>query len=300
MRIERVNEMTAPPQARPAGTPVARGQIPVTPGRRRALSMGVPVLLVLIGWLALSAVALVGQGSFPVRDTIPVADGQVSAQINSGDITLRQAAASAGPATAAKLTGTAHYSLFRPAIRVSGSTVTFPCSLPVGDCSLTATLQVPADTSVSLSTAGGDATIPGFTGSRLTVNTDGGNLTAGDLAGHLDLGTGGGDLTAAALDGPVQVNTDGGNLTVRAVRAPTASIGTGGGDVWLAYAVAPDSLQIISDGGNVTLMVPPGQYKVYANADGGAFSNGVGDDPSAAKSITVDSGGGNITIRAAS
>jgi hypothetical protein len=271
--------------------------MPVTPGRRRALGIGVPVLLFLIGWLALGAVALVGQGNFPVRDTFPVADGQVSAQINSGDITLRQVAASAGPAATATLTGTAHYSLFRPAIRVSGSTVTFPCSLPFGDCNLAATLQVPARVSVSLSTAGGNATIPGFTGSRLAVNTDGGNLTAGDLAGHLDLSTGGGDLTAAALDGPVQVNTDGGDLTVEAVRAPTASIGSGGGDVWLAYAAAPDSLQITSGGGNVTLVLPPGQYKVYANPDGGTFSNEVGDDPSAASSITVDSGGGNITIR---
>jgi hypothetical protein len=269
----------------------------MTPGRRRALSIGVPVLLVLVGWQALNAVALVGQGSFPVRDTIPVADGQVSAQINSGDITLRQAAAGAGPAATAELTGTAHYSLIRPAIRVAGSTVTFPCSLPVGDCGLTATLQIPARTSVSLSTAGGDATIPGFTGSWLTVNTDGGDLTAGDLAGRLDLGTGGGDLTAAALAGPVQVNTDGGDVTVNALRAPTASIGSGGGDIWLTYDVAPDSLQITSDGGNVTLVLPPGQYKVYADADGGSFSNGVGDDPSAARSITVDSGGGDITIR---
>lgn len=272
----------------------------MTPGRRLALAIGAPVLLVLIGWSALSAVALVGQANFPVRDTIPVRHGQVTARIDGGDITLRQAAAGAGQAATAELTGTAHYSLFRPTIRASGSTVTLPCSLPVGDCSLNATLRVPARTSVSLSTNGGDVTVPGFTGSRLTVSTDGGDLTAGELAGHLDLGTGGGDVTAAALDGPVQVTTNGGDLTVRAVRAPTASIGSGGGDVWLAYASAPDSLQITSDGGNVTLVLPAAQYKVHANADGGTFSNAVGDDPSAAKSITVDSGGGNIAIREAS
>jgi hypothetical protein len=272
----------------------------MTPGRRLALGIGVPVLVVLIGWMAFNFAALVGQGSFTFRYSIPVGDGGLRAHISSGDITLRQAAAGPDPAAAATLTGTAHYSLIRPTARVSGSAVSFPCSIPVGECGLTGTLQVPAHTSVSLSTAGGDVTIPGFTGSWLTVNTDGGTLTAGGLAGRLDLSTGGGDVTAAALDGPVRVHTDGGDLTARAVRAPTASIGTGGGDVWLAFAAAPDSLQVNSDGGDVTLVLPPGQYRVLANTDGGSLSNGVGDDPSAARSVTVDSGGGNITISAAS
>jgi hypothetical protein len=272
----------------------------MTPGRRLALGIGVPVLLALIGWTALNFAALVGQGSFPFRYLIPVGDAQLTAHISSGGITLRQAAAGADAAAAATLTGTAHYSLIRPTARVSASTVSFPCSIPVGDCSLNGTLQVPARTSVSLSTAGGDVTIPGFAGNWLTVNTDGGTLTAGRLAGRLDLSTGGGDVTAAALDGPVQVNTGGGDLTVNAVRASTASIGTGGGDVWLAYAAAPDSLQINSGGGDVTLVLPPGQYRVLTNADGGNISNGVGDYPSAAKSITVNSGGGDIMIRAAS
>jgi hypothetical protein len=272
----------------------------MTPGRRLALSLGLPVLLVFIGWLALNVVALCGQASFPVRFPIPVTDGQVTARLNSAGVTLRQAAAT-GQGGTAELTGTAHYSLFRPAIRISGSTVTFPCRLPFGDCSLNATLQVPAQTAVSLSTYGGDAAIPGFAGSRLTVLTDGGDLTAGHLAGHLDLETGGGDVTAASADGgPVVVNTDGGELRVNAMRAPAASVRSGGGDVWLVCATAPDSLQINSDGGNVTLVVPKAQYRVNLDADGGSESNAAGDNTSAAKSITVDSGGGNITIREAS
>jgi Putative adhesin len=272
----------------------------MTPGRRLALVTGVPVLLVLIGWTGLNAVAFVGQASFPVRGSIPVSDGRVTARIDGGDITLRQTGVSAVRGGTAELTGTAHYSLFRPSVTISGSTVTFPCGLPVGDCYLNAALWVPADTMVSLFTSGGDATVPGFSGGRLTVRTDGGDVTAGDLAGRLDLGTGGGDLTAAALDGPVQVATGGGNLTVRAMRAPTASISSGGGDVWLAYAAAPDSIQVTSGGGNVTLVLPRGRYKVALNAGGGTEHNAVGDDPSAGRSITVDSEGGNITIAGAS
>lgn len=291
--------MTAPSPTRPVIPPAARARQPITPGQRVALVIGAPVLLVLIGWTGLNFVALVGQASFPVRDTIPVRGSQVTARIDSGDVMLRQAA-SAVQGRTAELTGTAHYSLFRPAITVSGSTVRYPCSVPVGNCTLNATLQVPARTAVSLSTSGGDATIPSFTGSRLTVNTDGGDLTAGDLGGNLDLSTGGGDVTIRTVDGPIQVNTNGGDLTVNAMRARTASISSGGGDVSLACATAPDSLQINSNGGDVTLIVPRGQYQVYPNANGGVVSNSVGDDPTAGKSITVDSGGGDITISTAS
>jgi len=261
----------------------------MTRGRRLVLAVGAPVLLVLIGWATLNVVALAGQANFPVRDRVGIRGGQVTAQINSGNITLRQAA---GPGRTAELTGTAHYSLFRPTIRISGSTV--------GNCYLNATLRVPGKTAVSLSTFGGDVTIPSFAGSGLTVLTDGGDLTAGHLGGHLDLNTGGGDLTAAALDGQVQVNTGGGGLRVTAMRAPTASIQSGGGDIWLVYATGPGSLQIDSGGGNVTLVVPSGQYNVNLNSDGGGQSNALGSDPRAAKSITVDSEGGNIAISAGS
>jgi DUF4097 and DUF4098 domain-containing protein YvlB len=289
--------MTAPANVRPPG-PAPRARLPMTPGRWLALALGAPVLLVLIGWTALNAVAFAGQANLPVRAAIPVSHGQVTARLDSGDLTLLQTAGGAAGGGAAELTGTAHYSLFRPALTISGSTVTFPCKIPVGDCSLNATLRVPANTAVSLSTYGGDATVPGFSGSRLTVRTDGGDVTAGDLAGRLDLGTSGGDVTAAALDGPAQVDTGGGDLTVHAMRAATASIATGGGDVWLAYATAPDRLQVSSGGGNVTLVLPRGRYQVNLNAGGGTESNAVGDDPSAARSITVDSAGGDITIEA--
>jgi hypothetical protein len=276
-----------------------RGRLRMTPGRVLALVIGVPVLLILIGWTSLNAVALVGQANFPVRGTIPVSQGQVTARINSGDVTLRQTAVSAVRGGTAELTGTAHYSLIRPTLTISGSGVTYPCRLPFGDCSLNVTVRVPARTAVSLSTFGGDVTVPGFSGSRLAVRTDGGNMTAGDLSGRLDLGTDGGDLTAAALDGSVQVASGGGNVTVSAMRAPTASIRSRGGDVWLACATAPDSLLVTSGGGNVTLVLPRGsggRYQVSLRSDGGAESNAVGDDPSAARSITVDSGGGDITI----
>jgi hypothetical protein len=280
------------------GTGVRSGSVArlrMTPTRTLALAVGVPVLLGLIGFSGFSVVADIGQASFPVRDTIPVSGGQVTAHINSGNITLRQVGA--GPDAA--LTGTARYSLIRSTVTVSGSAVNYNCRLQVtGNCSLDATLAVPARTGVSLSTFGGDVTVPQFTGEPLTLNTDGGNVTAGPLAGSVNLSTGGGDVTASALGGSLRAVSDGGNLNIQAMDSANASVKSGGGDVSLAYDAAPDSLQVSSDGGNITVVLPPGQYNLHTDTDGGtpSISNAVVDVPSAAKTIVLESGGGDITV----
>jgi hypothetical protein len=266
----------------------------VTSARAVALAVGVPVLLAMIGATGFSVIADIGQASFPVRDTIPISHGQVTAQVNSGNVTLRQAAA--GPD--ALLTGTATYSLVRATVTTSGSGVNFNCPLHVGNCVLDTMLAVPARTGVSLSTFGGDVTVPQFTGGPLTLNTDGGNVTAGALAGPVSLSTDGGDVTASALGGSLRAVSDGGNLTIQDMDSADASVQSDGGDVSLAYDAAPDSLQVNSDGGNITVVLPPGRYNLQTNDDGGSesISNAVVDDTSAAKSIVLDSGGGNITI----
>jgi hypothetical protein len=266
----------------------------VTSARAVALAIGVPVLLALIGSTGFSVVADIGQASFPVRDTIGVSGGQVTAQVNSGNVALRQVAA--GPD--AVLTGTATYSLVRATMTASGSGVDFNCPLHVGNCNLDATLAVPARTGVSLSTFGGDVTVPRFTGGPLTLNTDGGNVTAGALAGPVNLSTVGGDVTVSALGGSLRAVSDGGNLNIQAMDSADASIQSSGGNVFLAYDAAPDSLQVSSDGGNITVVLPPGRYNLHIDDDDGSLSqsSAVVDDPSAAKPIVLESGGGNITI----
>jgi hypothetical protein len=267
-------------------------RLPVSPRRAVMLTIGVPVLLALVGGVGFSIVALLGQGTFPVRATIPLSGGRVAAQVNSGNITLRQSGATAGHA---ELTGTAQYSLRRSTFTVSGSTVNYDCPWQVGNCNLDATLQVPARAAVSLATFGGDVTVPGFTG-RLSLNTDGGGVSAGDLAGDVDLSTYGGDVTASGLAGSLHATTDGGNLNIESMTAPDVVVSSGGGDVFLAYSPdsrAPD-IQINSDGGNVTLSLPRGPFQVDVNADGGSITGEPNDDPSARTAIIINSYGGDV------
>jgi hypothetical protein len=272
----------------------------MTSGRIAALAIGAPFALALIGWTGYGFVALVGQGSFPVSYTIPVGAGGVTAQINSGALTLRQ-----GDVSAAQLTGTATYSLIRPSVSLTEdatqSIVGFDCHSSTGNCEFNATLVVPRRTAVTLSTDGGDLAVSGFAGD-LTLNTDGGDLNAGDLSGAiLQIGTAGGDVTVNQLAaGNPQVNTDGGNVNIDAVAAADGTYQTGGGDITLTFSQVPRNLRIESDGGNITLVLPATgtRYDLSANADGGNL-NVVGSiltGGDGQNSITLDSGGGDITV----
>src|SRR5262249_50673575 len=98
---------TPGPTPGPAPGPATRPP-PTPPGRWPAPGLGVPIALALIGWTGFSLVSPLGQASFPVATTIPLAHGRLTAHMNGGDIVLRPGHAENGQA---RLTGTAHYSL---------------------------------------------------------------------------------------------------------------------------------------------------------------------------------------------
>jgi DUF4097 and DUF4098 domain-containing protein YvlB len=150
-----------------------------------------------------------------------------------------------------------------------------------------------------LDTGGGDLTGSGLNGT-LQFSTEGGNIDASNLDGPMRLDTGGGDLTANGLTGDLQVFTEGGNMDGNAVASRQVNAQSGGGDVTLVFTFPPTSLQITTDGGNVTVILPPGntRYDILTpDSDGGNVSypatlvNSRSPD-----AITVDSGGGDISI----
>ncbi|HEX6525699.1 MAG TPA: DUF4097 family beta strand repeat-containing protein [Streptosporangiaceae bacterium] len=279
--------------------PTAR--FPMTPARWLTLVLGVPVLLTLIGWTSFSVVDQLGQASFPVHASFPVSQHQVNVQID-GNITLRQAKMSG-----AQLTGTAHYSLFRSTVTVTGSTVRYHCPNPLGNCELNGTLQVPMSTAASLSTAGGDLTVPSFAGD-VTLHSDGGNVNVGSLTGSLQISTAGGDVNIGTVSDPhslLRLTTEGGNITGQHITAPQATVQTAGGDVSLKFTLPPVDLQMTADGGNITLFLPhlASGYLVSASSDGGnvRIDRSVHRNSSASgHAINVHTAGGDISISEAS
>jgi hypothetical protein len=277
-----VMQPTAASETFPNGTgPAHPRALPMTRARRVALALGVPACLALTAWGAFAIVGEIGQGHFPVSDTIPVSGGKVTVHFGGGSVLLQQ-----GAAGQAKLTGTAHYSLVRPtftAQRVGdGVSFGYNCDLPVGNCGLDATVTVPAGTATAISTDGGNATVTGTTGD-VTMSSGGGNVTAHHAAGDLTLTTGGGNINGTALT------------------AARVTAGTGGGDVQIEFATVPGNIHITSDGGNITIMVPRGttQYNVNASSAGGNVTDSLPINTSSPHTITATTGGGDITLREA-
>jgi len=289
--------LTTVPATRPKR---AHAALPLTPGRWITLMIGVPIALALIGWTAFGLVADVGQASFPVNATIPLENGQLVASMNGSDITLHQDQARNGPA---RLTGTVQYSLVRPKFTVIGTDVSLDCHIPTGNCGLNATLGVPADTPVNLATGGGNVQASGIQ-RDVTLDSGGGDVTISGPGGNTDLTTGGGNVNAADLGGIVNFSTAGGDVTVNDLFSPHVKLVTGGGNITLVFTRAPTSLDITSAGGDVDVVLPHGStpYRVKVTADGGDYapSPTVPTSSTSRHAITVDSGGGNITITEAS
>jgi hypothetical protein len=172
---------------------------------------------------------------------------------------------------------------------------------------------VPRDVTVTVQSQGGPVTVSGVAG----VNLDSGSasMNLSDINGPVKVTTDGGPLQLAGVTGPVQADTGGGSLSAIGITAATATVTTDGGPAQLAGGIgrlyvetgggsadvnlstAPDTVTIDSDGGPAALAVPGGPYAVTADTDGGPQTMvTVPTSPTAARTITVSSGGGSLQI----
>jgi hypothetical protein len=321
----------------PAGAQASSGALRMTPGRRVALAVGVPVALALIGWTGFNLITTVSRGSYPFSYTVPVEDGQVAVTISAGNVAVREAVGS----STARLTGIVQYGLVRPGISESntptGVNIGMNCDAINSNCAMNSSLDVPARTAVTLWSNGGDVTASGFS-SGMTLSAGGGNVAVTDLSRDVQLDTGGGDLSANGLTGTINVGTEGGNVNasdwsgtgiirvdtgggdlnangvtgnfqlaaeggnvdVSGMNSGSVNLDSGGGEVTLVFAQAPQNLFISAEGGNVTVILPPGKttYNLsLPDTQGGnvSYPSSLVSSKSLDK-ITIDSSGGDITI----
>jgi Putative adhesin len=323
--------LTSTPGASPAS-----GTLRMTPGRWAALAIGVPVALALIGWTGFTLVSTVARGSYPFSYPVPVQDGQVALNLNFGDVTVHQTSGStasltgvvqyglfrpgisesvtpAGASAGVNCDGLnsncyANATLDVPAktavtmssgggdIGVSGFASNMALSAEGGN--VTASNLAGA---LRLDTGGGDLTGGGLSGT-IQISTEGGNVNASDLSttGTMRLDTGGGDLTGNAFTGNFLLLTEGGNVNAAALDSHQVTIQSGGGDVTVVFTQPPQNLQITADGGNVTVILPQDgtQYDISTpDTQGGNVNYPAAlASSSSHRMITVDSGGGDITI----
>jgi len=155
-------------------------------------------------------------------------------------------------------------------------------------------------TTALITTGGGPAQLTGSVGT-LGVYTDGGSakVTLSTAPDTVAIDTDGG-AAMLAVPGAVTtpratVSTEGGSARI------TGSVGalgvyTGGGPADIALSMAPDTVTIDTDGGSATLAVPGGPYALTADSDGGSQSVTIATNSTAARSITLTTGGGPLRI----
>jgi Putative adhesin len=154
---------------------------------------------------------------------------------------------------------------------------------------------------LNVDTGGGDLTGTGLTG-QIQITAEGGDVYASNLKSPdvIQINTGGGDLTANGVNGNVNVSAAGGDIYGNGVASSQAYIQSGGGDVTLTFITPPQNLQINAAGGDVYLTLPPGgtKYDISTNTGGGNLDDNLPNlfSSTAKHKITVDSGGGDITI----
>ena len=132
---------------------------------------------------------------------------------------------------------------------------------------VTLDLNLPNDTSVEVTTGGGNIDATQIEG-RVGLATAGGNITAGDIGGPAHLETGGGNITAKNVAGELIADTGGGHITIGSV-AGDAMLKTGGGHIRVTSVQGTAHFE--TGGGNITLEHSGAQ-------------------------LTADTGGGEITV----
>ena len=83
----------------------------MTPARRVALAIGVPVVVAAISWGVFNVVALADTGHYSFSMPLTVSGGQLTADFPGSNVTVV-------PGDAARLGGTLSYSIVRPHLTV--------------------------------------------------------------------------------------------------------------------------------------------------------------------------------------
>jgi hypothetical protein len=128
-----------------------------------------------------------------------------------------------------------------------------------------------------------------------------GDVTASRLSGPVTVDRLSGDITAVGLTGPLDLRSGSGEITGDALRAEVLRASSGTGDVLLELEVPPRSVEITAGSGEVDLAVPADTaYRVDASTGSGEERVLVPLDSAATRTLRVDGGTGDVTVRPSS
>lgn len=117
--------------------------------------------------------------------------------------------------------------------------------------------------------------------------------------GPVSVRTGDGPIRLSQLSAPVEVHTSDGHVTATHLTSTQVTSTASDGATDLGFDRPPASVTASSADGHVDVAVPPGtaSYAVSTHTAGGHTANDLRTDPRAARTITVRTADGSITLR---
>ena len=181
---------------------------------------------------------------------------------------------------------------------VEGSVLTLIASCPkmIG-CNVDYDLEVPRGVEVVLGLGSGDANISGVSG-EVVGDVGSGDLVMRELAGPLSVVTGSGDVTLDGLLGDVDVETGSGDVFGVGLSGSLLAVEVGSGDVEIeAAAESVNDVTVHTGSGDVVLTVASGVWDVSVDTGSGDVAQtGISSDKGADRSLTVNTGRGDVTL----
>jgi Putative adhesin len=120
-----------------------------------------------------------------------------------------------------------------------------------------------------------------------------------DMRGGLTIDSDNGRIEIRGADGPLRATADNGTIDATGIRSATVFAESDNGSVEIVMVEPPQDLRASSDNGSVEVVLPdtPDTYAVDAGTDNGSVRNEVRTDPAGARTITLRSDNGDVTVR---
>lgn len=120
-----------------------------------------------------------------------------------------------------------------------------------------------------------------------------------DMRGALTIESDNGRIEIRGADGPLRATADNGTIDATGIRSATVFAVSDNGSVEIVMVEPPQDLRASSDNGGVEVVLPdtPDAYAVDTSTDNGSVRNEVRTDPAGARTITLRSDNGDVTVR---
>lgn len=130
----------------------------------------------------------------------------------------------------------------------------------------------------------------------VTVTTADGNVALTDLTGTVTVDVADGDVTLASLTGDMRVALGTGGVLGTRLVSDAATFETQEGDVDVTFDEPVTRLVVVSEDGDITVQLPEAPYAFDVSAPNGAIDLVLDDDATAANTVTLEAGNGDITV----